>query len=153
MVRGLSNTFWTFYIDDGQEPNFDDDKVGKWMYFFTDQYDLDRVDTLCREAVEKGIVQESKHTNFDSFGMNPNGTDNSGVCCFYLNADDIEGHKRVIEYFIKNDMIARTKTGRLYNISFKLDSQTHVGEYGSDFEGKIKLAQFVDLKTGEWIYE
>ena len=45
----------------------------------------------------------------------------------------------------------KTKTGRLYNISFKFDDQTRAGEYGADFKGAIKLAQFIDLNTGEWI--
>lgn len=52
---------------------------------------------------------------------------------------------------LENNLIRRTKTGRLYNISFKFDDQTLAGEYGSDFEGKIKLEQFVDLNTGEFI--
>ena len=53
---------------------------------------------------------------------------------------------------IKFGLIKRTKTGRLYDISFKFDSQTRAGEYGADFEGKIKLSQFIDLYTLKWIY-
>ena len=40
-----------------------------------------------------------------------------------------------------------------YNNSFKFDDQTRAGEYGADFEGKIKLDEFIDLKTGRWIRE
>lgn len=147
----FSNIAWTYYV--GNDSIYDQHKVGKWMYFFDSNYDLNRISKLCLEAVEKGIVQQSKHTNFDSFGLNPHGNSNSGVCCFYLNCDDIEGHKKLIQYFIDNDMIRKTKSGRFYNNSFKLDDNTRAGQYGTDFNGAIKLAQFIDLNTGEWIYE
>ena len=77
--------------------------------------------------------------------------DKTGVICFYLNGDDIENHHRVIRFMIDNKLIRKTKTGRLYNISFKFDDQTRSGEYGADFKGEIKLAQFIDLNTGEWL--
>ena len=63
----------------------------------------------------------------------------------------MEHHKSVINFMMKNQLIKRTKTGRLYNISFKFDDQTRAGEYGADFEGKIKLEQYVNLNTGEWL--
>jgi len=77
--------------------------------------------------------------------------ESEGVICFYLNSDDIENHKRVIQFMKNNGLIQKTKSGKLYNISFKLDSQTRVGNYGSGFEGKIKLDQFLNLYTGEFI--
>ena len=48
-------------------------------------------------------------------------------------------------------MIRKTKKGKLYNISFKHDSQTLAGEYGEDYHPDIKLEEFVNLETGEWI--
>ncbi len=96
---------------------------------------------LCAKTVEKGIVAESKHSNASE-----------GVCCFYLNCDDIETHKKIIKFFIDNNLIRKTKAGKYYNLSFKLDSQTEDGEYGKDFNAEIKLAEFIDLSTGEWIY-
>ena len=77
--------------------------------------------------------------------------DETGVIYFYLNGDDIENHRRVIRFMMDNELIQKTKAGRLYNISFKFDDQTRAGEYGADFKGVIKLAQFIDLNTGEWI--
>lgn len=75
-----------------------------------------------------------------------------GVCCFYLNGNDRESHKRVLSYMLENGLIRKTKTGKLYNISFKFDTETYAGKYkGSGFSGKIKLADFVDLETGEFI--
>lgn len=75
----------------------------------------------------------------------------TGVICFYLNGDDIENHHRIIQFMMDNKLIQKTKTGRWYNISFKFDDQTRAGEYGIGFKGEIKLAQFIDLNTGEWI--
>lgn len=98
------------------------------------------VEKICREAIEQNIVEECKHSNADD-----------GVSCFYLNDDDLEGHRRVIEFFIKNDLIRKTKKGKLYNISFKHDAQTLAGEYGDDYHSDIKLEEFVNLETGEWI--
>lgn len=48
-------------------------------------------------------------------------------------------------------MIRKTKSGRLYNISFKFDKQTDAHLYGKDFKGTIKLDQFIDLNTGEFL--
>ena len=52
---------------------------------------------------------------------------------------------------LQHYLIRKTKTGRFYNISFKFDDQTRAGIYRENFDGVIKLAQFVDLNTGEWI--
>lgn len=53
---------------------------------------------------------------------------------------------------LDNRPIRKTKSGKLYKISFKYDSQTHAGKYkGSGFAGEIKLADFVDLETGEFV--
>lgn len=38
-----------------------------------------------RQAVENGVVAEAKHSNTSE-----------GVCFFYLNCDDMEAHKRII---------------------------------------------------------
>lgn len=126
---------WIFYING--EPNFDNNKVGKWMYFFDDK---DYVSKICKNAVENSIVEEAKHSD-----------DETGVACFYLECDDMVAHKRVISYFLENNLIQKTKKGRLYNISFKLDKQTLAGEYGKNFHSDIKLENFIDLETGEWI--
>ena len=69
------------------------------------------------------------------------------------NGDDIDNHKRVIDFLLRNNLIRKTQSGRYYNESFKYDSQTRAKEYGANFEGKIKLAEFIDLYTGEWIHE
>lgn len=135
----VTNEYWVFYVNPEEAQTLYNDKVGKWMYFFGDKEFAVKV---CKEAVENGIVAEAKHSNAPD-----------GVCCFYLNCNDMVTHKRVIKYFIDNGLIRKTKAGKMYNISFKLDTQTLSGEYGSDFNSEIKLADFVNLETGEWIRE
>ncbi|WP_212781081.1 hypothetical protein [Lactobacillus corticis] len=134
-MRIINNVFWIYYLSD-KDPQFDPNKVGKWMYFFSDRNFMEK---MCKEAIEEGIVQECKHSNA-----------NDGVSCFYLNDDDFEGHKKVISFFLKNKLIRKTKTGRLYNISFKHDEQTEAGDYGKNYHSDIKLNQFIDLETGGW---
>ena len=148
-MKIITDEMWIYYI--GDNSNFIRDKIGKWMYFFKISNDIDYISKLCSDAVEQGIVREVKHTNPASVGLNPYGTKSNGVCCFYLNIDDIEAHKRVISYFLKNNLIQRTRTGKLYDISFKLDIQTRAMEYGEGFNSKIRLSDFIDLNTGEWI--
>ena len=136
MLREINKYGWVFYLDDEKYIDLNPEKSGKWMYFFND---VQRAHELCREAVESGVVVESKHSD-----------EPKGVCCFYLNGDDNESHRKVIQFFLDHDLIQRTKTGKLYNISFKYDRQTRNDEYGADFQGEIKLAQFLNLETGEW---
>ena len=126
---------WVFYLGDNIR-SLNNEKVGKWMYFFDNR---EFVSELCGKAIEDGIVVESKHSDADS-----------GVSCFYLNGDDINSHKRVIQFFLDNNLIKKTKAGKFYNISFKYDNQTRAGEYGEGFVAEIKLDNFLDLTTGEW---
>ncbi|MBP5754695.1 MAG: hypothetical protein J6W93_02500 [Clostridia bacterium] len=126
---------WVYYIGKGADA-LDDHKCGKWMYFFDD---VKFAAKICKEAVERGVVAESKHSD-----------DSRGVCCFYSNGDDLEAHKRTIQFFLEHDLIRKTKAGKLYNISFKYDDQTRAGEYGESFQAEIKLDDFLDLNTGKW---
>jgi hypothetical protein len=95
---------------------------------------------LCRRAVNDGVVVEAKHSDASR-----------GVACFYLNCDDEAAHRRTIEFFVEHGLIRKTKAGRFYDISFKLDSQTESGEYGSGFQAEIRLSDFIDLDTGKWL--
>ena len=52
---------------------------------------------------------------------------------------------------VAHDLVRRTRTGRLYDIGFKYDSQTLAGEYGSLFVPRIVLSDFLDLETGELV--
>ena len=133
---------WYYYLSE-EEKKLNKEKCGKWMHFFTDQeFAID----ICRKAIEENVCYECKCSDLALQGE-------SGVICFYLNGDDIENHKRVIEFMLNNNLIRKTKAGRFYNESFKFDNQTRAHEYGANFEGKLKLEDFIDLYTGEWIHE
>ncbi len=132
---------WIYYTLDGDIPEFDTNKVGKWMYFFKDRQGFEFAREMCQLAVSGGVVKEAKVA--DSVI--------EGVSCFYTEADDIETQKKIISFFIEHSMIRKTKAGKFYNISFKFDRQTDDGEYGSDFQAELKLADFIDLSTGKWI--
>lgn len=134
---------WTYYIN--TPTGFDKNKVGKWMVFFN-AVTADHFVGICSAAVEFGAVKEAKHTQVEIAE-----TMNSGVACFYMNYDDMESRKKCIQMMQKFNLIRKTKTGKYYNISFKLDRQTEAGEYGDDYKGTIKLSDFIDLKTGEWL--
>ena len=125
---------WVFYLGDTSE--FDKHKVGKWMYFFENKAWASK---LCEETVSLDIVAEAKHSDADS-----------GVCCFYANIDDMRRHRKILTYFIENNMIRQTKSGKYYDISFKKDEQTDQGEYGEGFKAELKLSDLMNLETGEW---
>lgn len=133
---------WYWYSTDKAE-SLEEHRCGKWMYFFSDQKFAMK---MCEKAIAENACYECKCTDMKKMGVQ------TGVICFYLNGDDIENHHRIIQFMIDNGLIQKTKAGRLYNISFKYDDQTRDGEYGADFQGAIKLSQFIDLNTGEWIY-
>ena len=134
-MKQLKQFGWVYYLTD--HTNLDLHKTGKWMYFFNDGIFVSK---LCEDAVRNHIVVESKHTDGEE-----------GVACFYLNYDDIDAHKRTINFFLDNNLIRRTKAGKLYDISFKFDDQTRAGEYGEAFHSDIKLSKFINLSSGEWI--
>ena len=132
---------WCWYRTDNSKL-LERNKCGKWMYFFDNQK---IAMNICEKAIIENVCYECKCTDMELTG------EKTGVICFYLNGDDIDNHHRVIKFMMDNNLIKKTKSGRLYNISFKFDDQTRAGEYGADFEGTIKLAQFIDLNTGKWI--
>lgn len=130
---------WVYFYSD-EVYTFDDAKCGKWMYHFND---LLYAFNLCHDAIALGIVNTVKAS-----------LSSNGVCCFYLNADDIPTHKRVIQYFLKRNLIQRTDNGSLYDIGFKLDAQTRNGEYKhlNNYKATIQLHDFVDLQTGKFLF-
>lgn len=119
-------------------------KCGKWMHFFNDQQ---FAISVCEKAIAENVCYDCKCTDMERTGKE------SGVICFYINGDDIESHRKVIKFMLDNNLFPKIKSGRFKNMSFKFDDQTRAGEYGTDYDGKIKLEQFIDLNTGEWIGE
>ena len=135
-MKTLNLGGYIFYISDNWT-NHNTNKIGKWMYFFNNK---DFISKICKKAIEENIVDTCKHTN-----------DNDGVACFYIEYDNLNAHRKVINFFLENNLKKKKKNGRYYDISFKTDEQTLNGEYGNDFKAKMKLHQFIDLKNGKWI--
>ncbi len=134
-METLDGFGWVFYR--GDDKNVQPNKTGKWMYFFSERALAVR---LCKKAIKEKVVVSAKHSDKDA-----------GVICFYLHYDDMDAHRRTIQFFLDNNLIRRTKAGKLYDISFKLDDQTRAGEYGDDFHSEIKLSKFINLDNGVWI--
>lgn len=137
------NAYWYYYVNLDRSKGLDSHRCGKWMHFF---FDLDFAEDICKRAVLEGAVAECKHNAPGNFTEGE-----PGVICFYLNSDDLDAHRRVLAFMLGNDLIRKTKKGKLSDIGFKLDDQTRAGEYGPDFTPTIKLSEFVDLESGEFL--
>lgn len=139
---------WIWFIDKERIHDIEPAQCGKWMFFFS-PFKTARMDDIVGTAVLNGVVAEAKYSNPETLIA---AGQKNGVWCLYLNGNDREGHKKVLRYMLDNGLIRKTKSGRLYNISFKYDSQTYAGKYKeSGFAGEIKLADFVDLGTGKFV--
>lgn len=147
-IARVKSFSWIWFINKERIHDIDPVQCGKWMFFFS-PFKTALMDDIVGTAVLDGFVVEAKYSNPETLIA---AGSKQGVCCFYLNGNDRESHKRVLSYMLENGLIRKTKTGKLYNISFKFDSETYAGKYkGSGFSGKIKLADFVDLESGEFI--
>lgn len=63
----------------------------------------------------------------------------------------MEAHRGLLAWMIGHGLVGRTKAGRLFDIGFKYDEQTFAGEYGENFAARIRLSDFVDLETGQFV--
>lgn len=142
-----NNPSYIFYIDKNRVADLEGKFVGKWMYFFNNSH-VAFAESICKKAVQSGAVIEAKHTSQESIDFLGLPT---GVYCFYVRADDKDAQREALQFLIENDLIRRTKAGKLFDISFKFDEQTRAREYGLSFDGKIRLSDYVDLQTGEFI--
>lgn len=120
------------------------DNSGKWMYFFND---ITVAQGISEKLANKGIVDYFKYTDMDTTRKT------SGVICIYCDKDDINTHRKIIQFMLENNMIEKLDSGKYKNLSFKLNTQTLNKEYGDKFNGQIKLSEFIDMKTGEWIFK
>lgn len=149
IITGIihENPNWIFYGDNNDVI----ENCGKWMYFFDENW-YKEVQGICKRALDEDVVKVCKHTKLDiKKGFDENKVKpKTGVVCFYVNGLNSDEHRKVIEFLLENNLIRRTKSGRLYNISFKFDYQTISDEYGEGFNPIIKLSDYVNLKTGKF---
>ena len=111
----VDNPWCSFYIDTELAPALDESRCGKWMFYFND---IEFAEEVCRKAALGMVVAECKHSSFESVIEN-----GRGVACFYLNLDDVEAHRRVVAFMLEHGLVRKTKSGKLYNIGFKLDDR------------------------------
>ena len=134
---------WHVARVDGCE--FDQRKSGKWMSRFSEDR-FEWAKEITENAVLRGICKEAKCSlpqRIHEYG-------GIGTIILYGEIDDFDFHKSCTQYMIENNMIQKTKKGRLYNIGFKLDEQTREGQYGKEFLAELKLEDIRSLDTGEW---
>lgn len=111
---------------------------------------------LCIATVLNGKVGEDKHMILKTPGE-------TTICCFYVDAYDTAGHRKLLDYLIHEcDVIPRRKDGSLSNISFKynhpidqiadpeLVKEAREAFPETTIQPPLHLSDFYDLKTGEW---
>lgn len=141
---------WCYYgTNSVQDPAFKDtDKIGKFMTF--GKGDLtNEMQELILKAINKGITPLIKHTDLNMRDLNPKSKGGSWVIIWYSN-DEEKSLKRLAKFLIDHGLVAKTKSGRYYNLSFKYDEQTRNGEYGEEFKSSISLGDLINLSTGEF---
>eukprot|EP00833_Pecoramyces_ruminatium_P013464 jgi/Orpsp1_1/1187496/evm.model.d7180000058145.1 len=116
----ISDGGWFWYFS-GKEEILDPEKCGKWMFFFEEEQQ-EFAKEICQKAIDNNICYECKCSDIKTRIMMNN--QSTGVICFYQNGDDIENHKRIINFMIENNLIKRINDKCFYNISFKYDYQT-----------------------------
>jgi len=132
-VAIIENPAWIIYYN-SEKKNYED-IVGKFLTFNKKPIP-ERTIGLIKKAIEDGICDEIKHSNTESGYVNPHSNDqNEYVICWY-SSDDKEKLHRLTRFLVDNDLVMKTKVGKLYNISFKYDDQTKNNCYGENFVAK-----------------
>lgn len=131
---------WTFVERDPVIQEFD----GFWQIYapkeFTEELIQYLADAISEGALESGRVDTSYQLD-------------TTVCLLHCLSTDRNMMKRVLRYMIDTNKVQKTKSGRLYNISYKFIAQSQAGLTGDKFVALIKLEDFVDLHTGEFLDE
>ncbi|MGG3912212.1 hypothetical protein [Peribacillus simplex] len=141
---------WCYYgINTAQSPAFKEtDNVGKFMTFRQGDFS-NEMQELILKAIKQGITPLIKHTDLDTLDFNPRSKDGSWVIVWY-STDEEKALKGLAKFLIDHGLVAKTKSGRYYNIPFKYDKQTRNGEYGEQFKSSISLKDLIDLNTGKF---
>lgn len=87
---------WIWFINKMRIHDIDPVQCGKWMFFFS-PFKTALMDDIVGTAVLDGVVVEAKYSNPETLIV---AGSKQGVCCFYLNGNDRESHKRVLSYML-----------------------------------------------------
>ncbi|MGD7047037.1 hypothetical protein FZC83_02175 [Rossellomorea marisflavi] len=129
-----------------KQPFSEQDKVGKFTTF-TNQITED-IQKKIVKAVNEGAAKLVKHSDPAIDKSMYQGARDGEAIIWYSN-DEKENLTKLGKFLVDNGLVPKTKAGRLYNLSFKYDSQTRNNEYGDNFKAEIKLADLINLNTGE----
>lgn len=131
---------WTFVELNPHYSEFD----GFWQIYAPNEFTEDLiqylVDAITADALESGRVDTSYQRE-------------STVCLLHCNSKDHNAMKDILKHLIATNKIPKTQAGKLYNISYKFNAQSQAGLTGDKFVALIKLEDFVDLYTGEFLDE
>ena len=131
---------WTFVELVHHYREFD----GFWQIYAPNEFTEDLIQYLV-DAVEHGAL--------DSGRVDTSYQKESTVCLLHCNSKDHEAMKDILKYLMATNKIPKTQAGKLYNISYKFNAQSQAGLTGDKFVALIKLEDFVDLYTGEFLDE
>lgn len=131
---------WTFVELVPHYREFD----GFWQIYAPNEFTEDLIQYLV-DAIEAGAL--------DSGRVDTSYQRDSTVCLLHCNSKDHEAMKDILKYLIATNKILKTQAGKLYNISYKFNAQSQAGLTGDKFVALIKLEDFVDLYTGEFLDE
>lgn len=131
---------WTFVELNPHYSEFD----GFWQIYAPNEFTEDLiqylVDAITADALESGRVDTSYQRE-------------STVCLLHCNSKDRNAMKDILKYLMTTNKIPKTQAGKLYNISYKFNAQSQAGLTGDKFVALIKLEDYVDLHTGEFLDE
>lgn len=105
------------------------------------------------EELVQYLVDAIEHGTLDSGRVDTSYQRESTVCLLHCNSKDHEAMRTLLKYMIETNKVPKTKAGKLYNISYKFNAQSQAGLTGDKFVALIKLEDFVDLHTGEFLDE
>ena len=133
-------TNWTFVELNPHYSEFD----GFWQIYAPNEFTEDLIQYLV-DAIEYGAL--------DSGRVDTSYQRESTVCLLHCNSKDHNAMKGILKYLIATNKIPKTQVGKLYNISYKFNTQSQAGLTGDKFVALIKLEDYVDLYTGEFLDE
>ena len=136
---------WVVYANESA-PKIAPGRSGKWICFF-ERGEEETAHEIAQAAVETGVVSEALVPS-----DNESSQYDSVACCLRIDAADLRAHRRVIKFMLENDLIKKARTGSYYNASFKFDEAKGHAR-GVYYTPTIKLADFIDLRTGEFLVD
>lgn len=127
---------WCRYSRDGDWQLSSIKDCGKWVYTFSNQK---QAQTIIDLGIASNSITYAKHT-----------LGNGGALCLYAAGTCVEEQKKIIKFMLENKLIKLTDDLNYCDMAFKFNGQSWTKEFGNNFDGLIRLSDFIDLKTGQF---